>query len=202
MVKPRLSPRRVIPSLPFFALASRVPSTRKHLYASNTAAAMSISPKHLLYAVLAFFTLIGMLVCGSVLSTFFSGRGPEGFVGAACKQSKVCHYLPLPPQTEAEMPMAVDERALLDNWGFVIFRAPNNWQEAFRKLYPQAGEFTHGDAGEAESMARRLDDPRIHHFITSRKWQPFHTSHPLEDFFITALRDESGEYLLVFFNNF
>ncbi len=163
---------------------------------------MNLSPKHLLYAALAFFALIGVLVSGPILHAFFSGRGPEGFVGAACKQSRVGNYLPLPPQTEAEMPMAVDERALLDNWGFVIFRASAEWHEAFCTLYPPKGELCQASSDEAEDMAKRLDDPRIHHFITSRKWQSFHASHPWENFFITALRDESGEYLLVVFNNY
>ncbi len=164
---------------------------------------MSLKPTYVLYAVLAFFSLIGMLVCGSMLGAFFTNRGPLGFVGAeSCRRSSVYRYLPLPPQAEANMPMAVDERAMLDNWGFVIFRAPADWQEAFRTIHPPKGELSQASPDEAAGMAKRLDDPRILQFITSRKWQPFHATCPQENFFITALRDESGEYLLVFFNNF
>ncbi len=157
--------------------------------------------KSLLLGMTGFVALLWTLGMASFVF-FLLNDAPKAYVGEPCRSSTSWHYLPLPEQTEAGMPMAMDHSSLLDTSGFVIFRASADWQAALCTLYTHKPD--HGSSGDHEiaaAMAEEAGDNRILRFIQSRQWQPFHHARLRdgEDFYFSALRDAAGEYVLVYF---
>ncbi len=160
--------------------------------------------------VVGFFVLVGLaafaLLAYGLLS--FGCHGTDDYEGEDCKESIACRQLPLPPQADEDFPMAVDSCTPVDYTGFIIFRAPADWQDAFLKLYPQA-EVPFGDsaASLACDLAESAGNASIQRFIQSHRWQPFHQGHfrprgGSDAYDFATMRDESGEYLLVFFMDY
>ncbi len=149
---------------------------------------------------------LGLPVCIVAAQTVWANHDLPKFchVGAeALEASAACAPLPLPEQENATLfPMAVSSYGLLPGQAcaMVVFRAPDAWQEDFRRFYPLRPEL----AGRAlEELAREdfgadFDDKRIADFIREREWLPFHAGvlRP-DELYVDALRDRSGEYLLL-----
>ncbi len=158
----------------------------------------------------AVLALLGMLLCALIAYALFS-RPPGGshyYIGKeACAESRAWTVLPLPEQENTrELPMAMDSNSMCDYSGFVIFRASPEWQEAFRQCYARQPHFPRETEGVAEDLAQDTRSSRIREFIENHKWQPFHRCclWELGSAFLdcTALRDASGEYILLHFSDF
>ncbi len=146
---------------------------------------------------------LGIVAIRWLLFPFPLGDEERGFVGAESADSIACGLLPLPPQQDARFPMALDSQGLCDYSGFVVFRAPADWQERFRR---RAGDSalpgSHDTLYYALRYAEKLDDRRLADFLRQHSWQPFHTGEVQRDgravpFY--ALRDATGEYLLIYY---
>ncbi len=145
----------------------------------------------------------GIVAIRWLLFPFPLGDVERGFVGAESAASIACGLLALPPQTDAGLPMALDSQGLCDYSGFVIFRAPADWQARFCaddgvELAP------HDTLYYALRYAEKLDDRRVADFLRQHSWQPFHRGEVQRDgravpFY--ALRDVSGEYLLIYYTD-
>ncbi len=147
------------------------------------------------------FALAGVLFC-IVLGYAFATTGtPESFIGAECRKCALSRLVPLPPQTEEGFPMAVDMYDMGDYYSFIVFRAPVDWQEAFCRLYPSQ-PMTKNDENIdfiAHSLATEAGEERICRFLCEKTWKPVfkgsqRVNGGLELF---ALRDESGEYVML-----
>ncbi len=161
---------------------------------------MKAQLKPLFYFLEGLLALIGLAACALVtIGCLCYPWGVRDYTGADCGKSLVSRRLPLPKQTEEHMPMVLEKYHLNSESGLIIFRADEEWQQAFRDFYPAEPV---KDAWMAECLAvdwsADLEDDRIHYFVKGRRWQPFHTGHMQGHAFI-ALRDESGHYLLVYF---
>ncbi len=150
---------------------------------------------------------VTILAAAALLLTACEPAGPQGYVGStACQRSTPVYYkhLELPPQTEAELPMAVDSPGR-DYMGFIIFRAPAAWQEQFRREHTLKGlSWGQVSAMEyAQGLAESVEDKRILRFIREHEWQLFLEGrlYPGQDWYFTALRDSSGEYMLILLNS-
>ncbi len=169
---------------------------------------MKLLGKMLLALLVGIPALAGMLFCGCVVYLLLDvpEEGPRGFVGLEeARKSYAWHGLPLPEQAEPQnFPMAVDHRGMCDFSGFIIFAADADWQELFRRFQARKAAALYGDTKlVAEHYAEWVGDERITSFIRSRKWQLFHEAqiwHTDEHYVdATALRDEAGEYVLMFY---
>ncbi len=154
--------------------------------------------------------LLGMFFCAVALYALLSlpPGGNHYYIGKeACAESLAGQYLPLPEQENAQdFPMVWDCNGMCDSCGFVIFRATPEWQAAFRHYYARPPRIPHGTVGMAEGLAEQTENARIRAFIESRKWQHVHDCNlwqrgsAFRD--CTALRDASGEYVLLYFRTF
>ncbi len=149
---------------------------------------------------------VTILAAAALLLTACEPAGPQGYVGTtACQRSTPVYYkhLELPPQTEAELPMAVDSSGR-DYMGVIIFRAPAAWQEQFRREHTLKGMGWAQDTvmEYAQGLAGAVEDGRILRFIREHEWQFFHEGrlYPGQDWYFTALRDSRGEYMLILLN--
>ncbi len=155
------------------------------------------------------FALLGLLLLPGFLRAINRlDMAPACYFGeAACQESRVCSSLPLPPQAEADaqeqsFPMAVDYFKLVGRSGAVVFRSTPEWQEAFRCCCarPLAQPYDRAE-GIAENLVQEAKDAALRDFVASRRWLPFHQACLYRcgkrDIKAVALRDESGEYLLI-----
>ncbi len=147
------------------------------------------------------FALVGLLFCigmGYSLATFGT---PESFIGAECRKCALSRLVPLPPQTEEGLPMAVDMYDLGDYQSFIVFRAPTDWQEAFCRFYPPQPMNANDENIDflVHSLAQEAGEERICRFLREKSWQPiFKGSRRVDgELALYALRDESGEYVVV-----
>ncbi len=147
------------------------------------------------------FALLGLLVLPGILKAINKiPLKPACYLGEDCGKSDVYASLPVPQQEEAPFPMAVDYPKLIGKRGRVVFRASTEWQEAFRALHPYE-QVSREDAPKGPiRFAFRDDDgidKRIADFITAREWHLFHEGHLHNGRPFSALRDSSGEYMLI-----
>ncbi len=162
---------------------------------------MNAQLKPLVCFLVGLLALIGLGGCtlAGCISLFFGVPSIKGYMGKESAKSHVSTFLPLPPQSEEEMPMALEKQQFFAESGIIIFRASPEWQETFHRFYP-AEELK--DAWMAEGVAvdwsADLEDDRIHYFVKDRRWHRFHSGRMRGQNF-SALRDESGEFLLVYF---
>ncbi len=165
---------------------------------------MKTALKYLFFALTGFFALVGLLV--SALAIYggcqLAQRGLWGtrcYLGWEGAGSTLLASLPLPEQTEQNLPMVVEKDGIPDSSGLIIFRAPASWQEAFCALYTLGGSDFIGTEN-ARKLANEVEDKSILHFINSREWQFFHSGRlrPGADWFFSAMRDNSGEYVLLY----
>ncbi len=169
---------------------------------------MKTALKYLIFVLTGFCALVGLLVCGVAFFTFSSLKmnplepiPPRVCTGPACVQSEAGRYIPLPPQQEEGFPMALDCHAPCEYSGILVFRAPADWQETFRKFYATPTTPFPGFLDNALHHASQAEDKRLHDFISSRQWEPFHAATIVKarhSVYFHALRDASGEYLLVY----
>ncbi len=163
--------------------------------------------KHLFCSAWAIFGLIGLAATALAACMAYMVFHPstDAYVGRGCHRSSVYRMMPLPEQEDAErFPMAVECEPWGDFYSFIIFRAPAEWQECFRQFYPTAEPLNEETtASLARQLAADAGEERIGAFINERKWLPFHQSTKYRGggLDIIALRDESREYLLVYFIN-
>ncbi len=162
--------------------------------------------KHLFTVFSYLFALIGLLTCSAALyagwhlaNSDFRLFGTESSTGKAAANKGRAHLLPLPAQTEPNLPMMVEKDNLPDDEWLLIFRAPAAWQEAFCTLYNFGGSDFIGD-DRARKLADEVEDKSILQFINSKQWQHFHSGRlrPDSDCHFSAMRDASGEYVLLY----
>ncbi len=166
--------------------------------------------KWMFISITGLLALLGATLCAMIawsVYQFVTTPNTRGCCGEECRKSIAASLLPLPAQEEtAHLPMALDDLAPCDYSGFVLIRASATWQEDFRRLFPRKPAAAIYDAYDAAcSNAAQLSDKRILHFITGRKWELFHEGciRPgKRSVDATALRDTSGEYLLIYFCDF
>ncbi len=165
---------------------------------------MKTAFKYLFFTLTGFFALVGLLV--SALAVYGGCQlaqhglwGTRCSLGKAGASSPLAASLPLPEQTEQNLPMVVEKDCIPDSCGFIIFRATASWQEAFCSLYTLGGGSFIG-IDNARELANEVEDKGILHFINSREWNHFHSGRlrPGSDWFFSAMRDASGEYVLLY----
>ncbi len=156
-------------------------------------------------------SLIGLGSCILAVVAAFSYpfHGIYSYMGKDCEKSLVYGYLPLPPQkvetvellegevAQLPFPMVVERHQLNRDSGIIIFRADEAWQEAFRQFYPAAPvrDAWMADAAASDDSAD-FEDHRLHYFVKYRRWELFHSGYIRNSRF-SAMRDESGQYLLI-----
>ncbi len=155
-----------------------------------------------LRALVLFFAAMGLLFCllAGYACLTYPHDGPFGYVGEeACRsRSTAWHYLPLPPQEEKQLPMALDEFWGSDYAGLVIFRASAEWQELLCRFFPR--EEWVDTFGGIVPDADKAGEPRMGEFIRSHEWTEFHQARVgRSGTYFRALRDASGEYVMVEF---
>ncbi len=162
---------------------------------------MELTRKKLLLGIWYFFAAVGLLACLLVGYAAFTypHDGPFGYVGEeACRKSTARCYLPLPEQTDAHLPMAMDEYWGSDYAGVVIFRAPAEWQERLCAFFPRE-EWVESYGGMPPN-ADKVGDARIGEFIRRHEWSEFHQGRVGNSgTWFKALRNASGEYVMVEF---
>ncbi len=147
------------------------------------------------------FAALGILACIGLGYSFATAGTAKSFIGAECRQCALSRLVPLPPQTEEGLPMAVDMYDYGDYQSFIVFRAPADWQEAFCRFYPSQPGSANDENIDfvAHSLAADAGDERISRFLNEKTWHPLFKGRQRVDggLDLYALRDESGEYVMV-----
>ncbi len=154
------------------------------------------------YALLGLFALLGLAVLPGLMEALNNiPLQPRCAIGPDCEGSTACARLPLPQQPDAQnFPMAVDYPRVFRQSGFVILQASAEWQEAFRAFYPTR---PNEELEPQKAVRYHFDeddgiDARITSFILEHEWYPFHDGDLQPGkLHYSALRDASGEYLLI-----
>ncbi len=158
--------------------------------------------------ILAFVGLWTCIIGGFIFYVFWSAlpddgtylsHRPAAYVGEACKDCEIWNRIPLPEQTDPELPMALEAHGIDHNYYFIL-RAPAEWQETFCKFYSYPTDMSlEYTLDEVRRIAGEVEDKRILNFLNAHEWHHFHSSHliPGRQQFIDAWRDTSGEYVLL-----
>ncbi len=155
--------------------------------------------------------LLGFSLVAMAAYAIFTLRteSPYCYIGAECGESRAWNILPLPQPSEGEQPMAIDSIGMCDYSGYVIFRATPQWQEAFRNSQTRPTPWHMADAPSSVTnniVDYQEVDARIREFVGSRTWEHFHQCRAMKrgkyHLDCIALRDASGEYMLLYFCDF
>ncbi len=161
--------------------------------------------KYALLGIVGFFTLVGLASIAALAYSFALNATTEAYLGEECRACSRYDYLPLPEQAEADFPMALEYHDWGDYYAVRIFRAGPEWLAQLSTLYPAQEaqeEAMQTSAALARSMAGDAGCKRIKEFIRSRNWQHVHhTRLPHNGLDLDVLRDESGEYVLLYLLN-
>ncbi len=165
--------------------------------------------KPLACVLLGLLALLGLGTSALVAVFFCTGSHSrvKAYTGEECVRSIAARQLPLPPQDEDSLPMAVDFTTPMDYTGAIVFRAPAEWQQALLTLFPQAETNLAHAKGLAEDMVGQAGHEAMADFIGARNWQLIHQGHFAPEggpdaYDFATLRDESGEHLLILFMDY
>ncbi len=152
-----------------------------------------------------FFALVGLASIAYLFRATAIPATAEAYLGEDCRACSRYDYLPLPEQAEADFPMALEYHDWGDYYAVRIFRAGPEWLAQLSTLYPaqeEREEAMETSAALARSMAGDAGCKRIKEFIRSRNWQHVHhTRLPHNGLDLDALRDEAGEYVMLYLLN-
>ncbi len=166
--------------------------------------------KYTLFALTGFFALLGVGICALLLYLCLmlfpreceERLLPHAHFGKEYPYSLAADCLPIPEQTNSPFPMVVDCPASDGRSHILVFRASEAWQAAFRALYTDSSVNPMLDVlGTVQHHAIKLNDHRLYDFIAGRPWEPFHAAFiykATHSLYFYALRDASGEHLLVY----
>ncbi len=151
---------------------------------------------------------LAVILAAAALRFLFPGEGggTSAYRGSAATDRLPCLLLPPPEQVDEGFPIVAESVGMFDYSGFIIFRAADSWQQAFRQSCATGvNDATGGDfLFFARNKAEAAQDEALLTFLCEREWAPFHSGcvqHDGWQYHFNALRDATGEHLLIYYHS-